>query len=318
MKMLKLLLSALMILAMPRSVFGGPRVGNGGGGWVCRNSPSGPVQWIELLDLYEARQEFGLRLQTATPTKKAIDLVREKQAWVRQNIPAFGDRLDSYVERIEKNLRVTSGGLAETNQSYRIRPSARECPNGVIGAVQLANYTFYDKVLISGEAWNDPAFSEISKAALLFHEAIYLFFRELGDQDSTRARRVVGLLFSDLTAKQMNAKIQVVLDGNESGNKALCQAQLNVILLYWIERVGLDALPDDGTWDDKYAYLSRGTRHSFATDYQKCLQVCSGVVDLRRCERPTRPSGLIPNEATDQDRIDDFHRTVIENMKNHG
>lgn len=60
---------------------------------------------------------------------------------------------------------------------------------------QLANYSKDEIVLVDSEIWSH--FDQTNRAALLTHETVYKKLRSFGEKSSTRARRTVGLLFSN-------------------------------------------------------------------------------------------------------------------------
>jgi len=183
----------------------GPRVGNGGAGWHC--SIYGNTSWIQTLDLYEAVHEFHL-----TPLE-FHDMDFDQ---------IIGDRADR-LEEIEEHTNYdfnryleearTSFNLVEMSQLIdiddsvvRVTPDQSTCENGIISKVQIANMTMDGRLLINKKYWDMLA--EKEKAALIFHEAYYKLFRDLyKDKDSSRARKVVGYIFSRLETHELKKKI---------------------------------------------------------------------------------------------------------------
>jgi len=182
----------------------GPRVGNGGGGWLCTNDNE--VSWIQIIDLYEAAHEFdleplnfyGLELdQIFTLLMDKLDTIGELKNY---NFQSY-----LYQARTKYILVEASDFFKIKDDLVRVRPSGITCPNGEISKVQIANMTFDGRLIINKKYWD--YLSEKEKAALIFHEAYYKLFRDFyNDEDSTRARKVVGYLFSELSRDDLKNK----------------------------------------------------------------------------------------------------------------
>lgn len=189
-------------------VLAGPRVGNGGGGWACYQDHS--LQWIKLVDLYEAKNEYGLNLLNFEGAsfesiyKKIYDRLNQAKHLYPHN-------LYLHLSNVKKQMRlVASAELTLIEDAhFRIFPGVSDCPGGKVTYLQLANFTFDGRLLIREDIWS--ALSPTDQVALVFHEAFYSLFRELySDETSDRARRAVGLLFSDISAPVLESKLNEI------------------------------------------------------------------------------------------------------------
>lgn len=182
--------------------------GGGGGAVVCP-LPGGGIT-ARLADLEEA--EFYER--------RTLDRTLEAQPWQAQVAtaidrvafvdPQFHQRLLWYTSQIISGL---SASLSQTRGTETVFPapqdlSAARLPPMKIGCA-LYGAAIYSKDMISRNSpltisdylWQK--FSEMHKAGLILHEAIYLMHREaletlkLPSTDSAPTRRLVGLLLSD-------------------------------------------------------------------------------------------------------------------------
>lgn len=204
---------AASLMASPGVFASEGAIGNGGGAWVCQNADAlGTLRWAQLVDLYEARTEFGLIQQEMGERNyhEIIDLIRMKLFSVDKG---FYEGIQKQLETVEPNLVFVDADLEIVDDAlYRIRPSKKECLGGTISYVQLANYTNYGKILIQKGVFEDPRLGEVDKAALMIHEAVYAYLRErFQEKDSVCARRIVGLLFSTMRAEEVKKEIEKLL-----------------------------------------------------------------------------------------------------------
>ena len=199
------LVAASWLAANPAAT-AGPRVGNGGGTWVCQEK-SGPMRWMQLVDLFEAKNEYGLEL-IITPATDPWSLLRERMDYLRQNIPAVAELLVIDEDGLRTAVRMVpeKNGLTRIDDDeVRVRPRPESCQGGILYYGQLANFTEDGRLLIASDLWNDAVFSVKDQAALLLHEVIYKSMRDrFGDRTSSRARALVALLFSNLPAEEIN------------------------------------------------------------------------------------------------------------------
>lgn len=211
----------LVIALISASAMAGDKIGNGGGLWACR-TPEGIVR-AELVDLFEAREEFKLDLKNFG--KESVDeIVRERLAYVRGALPDLYEEWVSHFEYVLNHRQLVNARLRPIEDSlYRIEPVAATCPEGSWEYTQFANFTEYGQILIRRDLWENPAVSERDKAALLFHESLYRWTRiRLVDHDSVRARRIVGYLFSQHSPgdlrREISKTIPELTDGFPDGS----------------------------------------------------------------------------------------------------
>ena len=213
----KLGLSILLLLAaqvtLPTAVHAEMDVGNGGGGWVCREGEykSGQIRWAELVDLFEAKSEFGISIaQYPGSMRDIVDQVAlrlfKADKDLYEDLLASFDKV-AYLEPNPPQTTYTEDELRVVDDSlYRLIPSAKKCLGGTIRYEQIVNYKDDGLVLVQSEVFN--SLTESSKAALVFHEVIYLYRRQVsGDPNSTITRRMVGLIFSTLSTSDLKKSL---------------------------------------------------------------------------------------------------------------
>ncbi|MBJ00754.1 MAG: hypothetical protein CME67_05930 [Halobacteriovoraceae bacterium] len=208
--MKKLILSSMMVAGMSLSVIAGEGAGNGGGAWVCQNNDQlKTIRWAKLVDLYEAEKEFKLGIKYYHDNYGYQDIVEVQKSWLNFVDHTFYEELTPYFEEVERNIRMVDADLEVIDDSlYRVRPPARDCLGGEVKYVQVANYTHYGSVLINEHLFKNEMFSASDKAALIFHETIYAYLRDkYGDEDSVRAREIVGYIFSKLKRPEVSERV---------------------------------------------------------------------------------------------------------------
>ncbi|MGE0634605.1 MAG: hypothetical protein AB7O96_19485, partial [Pseudobdellovibrionaceae bacterium] len=185
----------------------GFKAGNGGSGWSCvENLGSGreKIIWLELMDLYEAKEIHALKL-TDYKNESHMEIASHVLSQVQKIDFKFAGEVENNLSRVLKYRRFTNEELTVIPDTFEgLYPEAPKCPTGSIKQRQIANWKNDDDrdgslvVLFSQKLFYSEQFSETERAAVLVHEAIYASLRTLyADQDSIRTRRIVGLLFSD-------------------------------------------------------------------------------------------------------------------------
>lgn len=189
----------------------GDKIGNGGGIWTC-TSNKGDLIRAQLVDLFEAQYEFGLQVPPA-PNLIAQDIAKQKAFILHNKNNVLTEKINFHLNEVLKKARFVNAVLQKIDDAlYRIVPLPNTCPEGQWEYVQFANFTTQDQVLIRNDFWTSPVVSELDKGALLLHEAVYRWLRlENKDDNSIRAREIVGLLFSDLNLDEINRRIQTLL-----------------------------------------------------------------------------------------------------------
>lgn len=207
---MKYLYALVLLLLSTSTSLAGDKIGNGGGAWVC--SVDYQVQEAHLVDFYEAQNEFGLSLISSS-TQDPIALSRQMGGDFVSKFPAFSSTWSHILDDVITRIHFVNAELEVVSDSlYRIRPLGSLCRTGW-NYVQFANYTNYNEVLVRQDLWLSTALPAIDKAGLLWHEVIYRWVREnFGDQDSVRARRIVGILFSDINPTQAQTMISNILN----------------------------------------------------------------------------------------------------------
>lgn len=192
----------------------GDKVGNGGGLWACI-TPNQFVLQGTLVDLYEARTEFGLLTITSLESNP-LNIVKERENYLRSFNSSFATAWSVALADVLQKMRLVDAELEKVDDSlFRMRPLPATC-NGTWNYVQFANFTHLNQVLVRKDMWNNPAVPSLDKAALIWHEAIYKWLRETyGDKDSVRTRQIVGLLFAQITPAELEQGIAAVLKQTE-------------------------------------------------------------------------------------------------------
>ncbi|RYZ82234.1 MAG: hypothetical protein EOP06_22025, partial [Proteobacteria bacterium] len=210
---MKKLISLAFALLASQS-FAGDKINNGGGLWAC--VAGGAVQTAYLVDLYEARKEFGLVNMVPTSTN-VMTLVEERATFLRLNFPVLSAELMPALQLVIEKTRYVDAKLVPIDDMlHRLAPSDSECPQGQWEYVQFADYAEYSpgmsQVLIRRDLWENPVVSALDKSALIWHEAIYKWLRtKYGDANSVRARMLVGILFAQLSYEEVKSRFDAVL-----------------------------------------------------------------------------------------------------------
>jgi hypothetical protein len=212
--MKSLTLSILVLLAAHQVAEAAPpRVGNGGGVWTCEDRNTKNIRWLRFVDLFEAENEFGLKIanQQGGPWEVLNDKLIEISR-VSPNLDRLLQAHPVFFDEVIHFLPKSSGLTVIEDAEIRVRPLPETCEDGYLYYGQLANFTFDGRLLISSKYWKDPSFTDLERAALLVHEAVYKALREgMGDKNSSRVRQIVGILFSNLSDSQKSGKIDAVL-----------------------------------------------------------------------------------------------------------
>lgn len=225
MNRLSIAFSLLSAMSCNGFAWAGPGVSGGGQGIVCRND-QGSVVSARLLDLVEAEDYFILPIQDQPADRSYLDIAREYALKLDTSVPVtFPTSLETVtngseppivtheinpyiihvdpntylfgqVSRIDANKKLIPGEdfvIPPVGDSHpRVLPAAKGC-----SIEQIAIYTDGDdQVHFVGGIWNK--LSNVHKAALLVHEALYRSLRDLGDSNSDRARETVAYLFSGM------------------------------------------------------------------------------------------------------------------------
>ncbi len=195
----------------------GDKVGNGGGIWACMQQET--LQSGAFVDLYEAKNEYGYNLVVPN-FNDPLQVFREREEYLRTNLPDFYSRISSSIDQVFLKLRYVESELEIVDDArFILRPLPSTCPGGQWKYVQWANFKLDNEaVLIRKDIWDNPRVGAIDKAALWWHEIIYLWIRtEFKDTVSTRARRLTGLLFSTFSPTEKQKEIERILASGGPG-----------------------------------------------------------------------------------------------------
>lgn len=167
---------------------GGSDVGNGGDVVFCAT----PVARAEMLDLYEGRELYGLKIQQLRSVKLSDEnLARKMIEKIDRVDPHYYEWVATELEKVLKMRRYLSPNTALTpipDSGHPIFP--RNCR-----VTQLANYIDNFGILIDRKYWG--LLDITNRAAATVHEAVYKIERELNNaQNSIVSRRIVAFLFS--------------------------------------------------------------------------------------------------------------------------
>lgn len=201
----------LSLFAGTVAAFAQDKIGNGGGLWACVAQDNTVTKGM-LVDLYEARSEFGLRL-IASAESDPLAIVHERADFIKKYWPEMNQEWALVLEMVLAKLQFVDGPLEEVHDSfYRTMPAASEgCASGW-RYTQFANFTNLGPVLVSRSLWDNASIPPLNKAALIWHEVIYRWLRDAqNEKDSIRTRAVVGFLFSDLPIEILKQRVQDIL-----------------------------------------------------------------------------------------------------------
>ncbi len=218
---LTLLIALLAGPAYGQSLDGGSTAegGNGGGAWVCRSqNESGPIRWLQLLDLFEGRTYDTLTFNAASSLSLEANLERAATRFA-QAFPQYttdGYLLNEAIADVRARTHLVDATLELTDDWRQdFQPRADTCRNGVIRRVQVAN--FRDQVGTSGELAIDEVLfdrhlDDLGRSTLFVHEATYRWLRgSLGlrrgqrERTSSLSRRLTGHLMSDASIEAVAA-----------------------------------------------------------------------------------------------------------------
>jgi hypothetical protein len=199
----------------------------GGNAVVCRDKDKN-IKSAVLLDLVEAEKVLKLPIIKNDPTKTYLQIALEAAARIEAGgsssfsipittirnassgetktyfdlLPGFlKDALTMNLKAINANMNlIPDMGLNPIDDSTTIiKP--KDC-----FIEQTALYVdSTNEIHVSKEIWE--AFDDVSKAALLVHEAVYLKMRQAGETTSDRSRLAVGYAFAGKTFTDLREKV---------------------------------------------------------------------------------------------------------------
>lgn len=179
---MKKLLLIVISLATLNSLYASDK-GNGGGGHVCPES-------VEVYDLYEGRERFGLRIDARTDlsTDETIRTAIEK---VMTQHRLLGRLIETAVVRVKEKLDIRNIVIERTLDADNLFHDPG-CEYR-----QIANWdTGIDRILVGKSLWD--RLDSFQRGVLIFHEAAYSVYRSHGANTSSAqvTRRFVAEVFS--------------------------------------------------------------------------------------------------------------------------
>jgi hypothetical protein len=202
----------LQVLLHLTSAHAADKIGNGGGIWICWTA-TGEIEAATQVDLYEAVAQYD-RVPVPPVHQDPLQIADDVTASIRARFPDYATTWIRELENVKARRHAYGGELKEINDSHYIGfPNRNACHGKPWDYVQFANYDDVQEIIqIRSDLWDSPKIAALDKAALLWHEAIYRWMRdEFGDDTSTRARQIVGILFSGLDAARARQALDTVL-----------------------------------------------------------------------------------------------------------
>lgn len=193
------------------------RKGNGGIAWGCfEKKNSQRIIWIRLADLYEIETDQAKELLSFN-NHSVTDIVNFIKHRLNKIDSSLLKNIDPTIKRfLNRDFIARDAELEPTNdlENY-LRPSKRSCLEGEIRKIQLVNYInsnrievdafFYDRVLEKNN-------NRVDKAALIFHEAMYTYFRKkYRHATSSITREIIGALFSTQSNLEIASRMDELL-----------------------------------------------------------------------------------------------------------
>lgn len=250
------LINRLLILALVLSsgsaIAGAHVVSGGATSWVCR--VNGHVQWAKLLDLYEAADpaqnnwqrlpvldiaEILYRNSVGEPLKYSslqAALIKAVHAHYQNVLAEMGldGVMDLAASRTALVDRMTAPDDPVSSDTWKSvdygstkTPPASACVGGLLSLENAYVYFDHtDSVSVNAEIIAKMPLAEVAVVAVM-HEIIYKYYRAtFNDTTSKRARYLVGLIFSHMTAQKRAAlACKNLPELYTGGRQVLCRNQ---------------------------------------------------------------------------------------------
>lgn len=202
---------SVFLLFLHLQSFAADKVGNSGAGWLCKlNPPSNQIHDLLLVDLFEANEKYKNDLPSLTGISTPFENLEDLDLWF-QNL--LRRDISPYFDHVRRFHRLVSAELIPLPDTKPyMQPLPQNCPNGTWEFVQLAIFRPDGTIFIRQDLYESDHFSSQERLALLAHEAIYFFLRDqYGDEYSTRAREIVGILFLEVSDSVKVLNIRKIL-----------------------------------------------------------------------------------------------------------
>lgn len=201
-------MKGILILAAVISMGGsvanaGPSSSGGGAALVCRDD-NNKIASAELLDLYEARVTYGLKLVASTGSTEEDYYLAADRTYTLQGQPNLAKHERANIlEGLKRlyDLAQMTGTLPKLNDLGRVPDVPEGC-----AIEQLAIFDDApNKIRIDSEIWS--ALDTLNRAALATHEAHYYFERTLKERTSESTRAYVAHIYAENFASPVNEGI---------------------------------------------------------------------------------------------------------------
>lgn len=182
---------------------GGGRVGNGGGGHVCRSGSE--ITRAELWDFYEARNiqgnwkvDLDVSIQDPDPLKQAIAIARAvvSDRWAEID-PVMAGYVDKLLNNFEDESALTGYPLQRLHDVHTVVAPEPGCFREQIAIQRIPQYPGDKRYLIQKSIFEHRNFDPIQRAGLVLHEVIYRLTRLGGAKTSQTARYLTSLFFAN-------------------------------------------------------------------------------------------------------------------------
>lgn len=205
---LLLIITSLFSISIAKN---GDKTGNGGGSWVCYNS-NGDIKKMEFIDFFEATNQHGWKIRQYLGLNHN-EILHNYLIRLQEIDRNLFIGLTPILSEFKNQMKVVSD--AELNfvpdMNAIIRPERSWCKKGQILPQTIANYTDENILYLDLDRFNNKNFTSTMRAGLLLHEILYKYFRiKYQDQDSTRTRKLVGLIASTLDIKKVRYEYRYI------------------------------------------------------------------------------------------------------------
>ncbi|MGK5081889.1 hypothetical protein WDW37_01195 [Bdellovibrionota bacterium FG-1] len=188
--LMKGLALAITTVAVATGVTAGERIGNGGVGVVCRNPQGRIVGTPEMLDVFEAGNQYHLNFDKSPGI--SVDMrVNLAQLQMTSNQKFLSD-FQTELARVRSKITFLNRGigLEPTNDAFPVI-NKRGCK-----FEQVANYSNDGNIYVDKEIFD--RLDGVNQAALYVHETVYAIARhEVGETSSIRSRRLTGQVLAN-------------------------------------------------------------------------------------------------------------------------
>lgn len=206
MKKKSVIMITLLLNVVPWAAFGfGGQSSGGAFAVVCREKAR-DLQSVALLDLFEARERYGLTLPPELPTLEEAWKRIIRRRWEYSSLPSDTGQPRSE----EKSWNEVVAWMKSFHYVTDRTRMPRSKDTGFTGELPtkcaLEQLAFYDdraeQLYINLALWNELKSNH--QAALLYHEMVYRFNRRVGDLTSAEVRKSVAYMVATDPLKKLS------------------------------------------------------------------------------------------------------------------